>query len=494
MNEAQDYQKPRPSLWVTAGIDEVVGVVHGTKRKGPQALRTPVTREEAQLPLDCEESSIREFGTHAVIGYARSTMSPPSATISAGPGCCRDLVAQGDIDDACERRESGRHAGEKRRQRRRGAVRTQDERNAFHAAGHLVLGWYYGLEPRRVALPSSRDDRRSQKFICELEECDVSYILEKHMGRESAPRELESQGKAMAEILLAGHLAMVRNEDGRCRSDLLSHGDVHADIRHAKRLARQFSPLGMEGEWLMQRRSVVQAIMSDPIVWSAVKAAAEALTPGCDMSDQQLGAILDRRGAPKRNFDHQLEEKRRWKRYELELEHVAYHEAGHAVIAEIQGLEVRQVEMMFEAPNLGCVHSDPFPFLVCIGDPPYIPGYYGSTVEAQIRMLLAGRLAAAKALKGRMRRRVRNGARCDNQHLIRLARALVGPGIETFELILRLETETTKLLDAPLIWHSVRAVAALLAPGVRLNRSDVIFELQAQGICLPHLPPYRLAV
>src|SRR4051812_41935853 len=93
--------------------------------------------------------------------------------------------------------------------RRRSADTVEYELNAYHAAGHIVLGCMHGFRAKRVVIPSSGE---RDSFQVALNESSFGfYFYNRGWPAGDGSANMAERAIGMAETLLAGYCAMVRN-------------------------------------------------------------------------------------------------------------------------------------------------------------------------------------------------------------------------------------------------------------------------------------------
>lgn len=143
------------------------------------------------------------------------------------------------------------------------------------------------------------------------------------------------------------------------------------------------------------------------------------------------------------------------------------HEAGHAVMAAIHGLEIIQVHV-FTAP-----HDCPFTGERVSGRVRHVPVYPGPGVLSriddqalaerialrEIRVMTAGMLAEAIALRASLAEEVERGSSVDWNNALGIARDFRKDEADQVALVRRGATEAIKILRAPAVWAAVQDLA-----------------------------------
>jgi hypothetical protein len=148
----------------------------------------------------------------------------------------------------------------------------------------------------------------------------------------------------------------------------------------------------------------------------------------------------------------------------------AYHEAGHAAVAVMLGLQLERVELTPDHPvHAGrCLEKvdDPnaLSLAVELGEE--------AVIRPQIMILLAGRAAQQKGEFDH----VPGGDQHDLETALRIATLMVGPENDAESLLAELLIETRTLLDSPPVWAGVEALAGelLLKGSVEGNKAHRI--------------------
>jgi ATP-dependent Zn protease len=139
---------------------------------------------------------------------------------------------------------------------------------------------------------------------------------------------------------------------------------------------------------------------------------------------------------------------------------IAYHEAGHAVVAYRLGIEVEHVTIVPDHDSRGhFVHADLFCAPGCGSD--------RANLERAIKISLAGPLAQARLLRRLDRRR---GGRQDYDCASGLARYLAGSAGER-EFLRYQERRTHALVDH--FWNEIELVAQALIERDQLSGAEV---------------------
>jgi hypothetical protein len=145
---------------------------------------------------------------------------------------------------------------------------------------------------------------------------------------------------------------------------------------------------------------------------------------------------------------------------ERECRAIAFHEAGHAALADWCGRQLERVELTPDHPGqVGCCFEkveDPHALsrAVELGEE--------DVIRPQIQIQLAGRAAQQKSgYEG-----LPGGDRRDSQVALRLAIRMVGCVLKAEQVLEQARVETRRILDLAVVWAGVEAlVAELLRTG-----------------------------
>lgn len=157
------------------------------------------------------------------------------------------------------------------------------------------------------------------------------------------------------------------------------------------------------------------------------------------------------------------------------------HEAGHAVMAAIHGLEILQVCVYPEW------HNCPITGDLVSGRVRHVPVHPGPGVLSrindqamaerialrEIRIMVAGMLAEAIALGASLAEEAERGSSVDWRNALRIAKDFRKGEAEQLALMRRGATEAIKLLRAPAVWAAVQDLTERLREAGELDGATV---------------------
>jgi hypothetical protein len=377
-------------------------------------------------------------------------------------------LAEGCLEDAVQTQKRARLNTRNGRRRRNGYSRDR-ELHAYHAAGHLVIAWRHGIQPLSATIPAYQDMLSGKGWELRMTGTPVQCLIDAP-DLLSCPLwiHLERHALGAMEIFLAGHAAVLRNEEGRNRNSVLWLTDIRADWLGAGRLARHFCGEQTASEFLDLMRRRTEARLADKKTWDAIKAVAALFQPGQRLEGAEIVKTIKSFGLARipKNARPVVPVIRRRKRYELAFEDTGYHEAGHAVIAHLCGFNIEEVSLRPDADYAGYVRCTLPPLLTQAldGDVESFPDELRPKAESYIRHLLAGRMASERHMDGLLRKQMKPGAVSDRKRMFRIARVLEGSMQGARQLILRLRNEVRQMLACPPVWAAIERVAAYLPP------------------------------